>query len=258
MIQVENREVQHPIRFQLVPVAGTTDQYDLVPVPGVVTKEGTPLNNVLFEAIQTDIAEDIVGVHDEIIGVANNIPTQAEAEAGTDDTKFMTPLKVKQATNKLVADYTLSSAASSVTISNLDINADGGEYEITFQGAATTGTNYFGMTVNNLADSSFYNSVEGPSDFTASYKISSGNSAKFYFTNKNSDATRMLVKIKMFLKDNKVYIIGHYMKGTGTSTYCYPFFCISTTSISNITSIKFTIDTTTFKAGTTVKVFKKG
>ena len=36
--------VQYPNRYQLVPVAGTTDQFDLVRMPGAVTAVGTPIN----------------------------------------------------------------------------------------------------------------------------------------------------------------------------------------------------------------------
>lgn len=41
---MKDRVVQYPNRFKLVPVAGTTDVVDLVPVPGTVTDEGTPLS----------------------------------------------------------------------------------------------------------------------------------------------------------------------------------------------------------------------
>ena len=48
-----DRVVQYPARYQLVLVAGTTDTYDLVAVPGTVSAEGTPLNkaNLLTDAI---------------------------------------------------------------------------------------------------------------------------------------------------------------------------------------------------------------
>lgn len=39
-----DRVVQYPNRYQLVPVAGTTDIYDLVAVPGVISAAGTSLN----------------------------------------------------------------------------------------------------------------------------------------------------------------------------------------------------------------------
>ena len=41
---MKDRVVQFPHRYQLVPVAGETNVYDFVPVPGVITEAGTPLN----------------------------------------------------------------------------------------------------------------------------------------------------------------------------------------------------------------------
>lgn len=41
---MKDRIVEHPGRYQLVPVQGTSDQYDFIPVPGEVTEEGTAYN----------------------------------------------------------------------------------------------------------------------------------------------------------------------------------------------------------------------
>ena len=41
---MKDRVVEHPARYQLVPVAGTTDTFDLIPVPGVVTEEGDDIS----------------------------------------------------------------------------------------------------------------------------------------------------------------------------------------------------------------------
>lgn len=53
MRQVKDRVVQHPHRYKLVPVAGTTDTYDLERVPGTVTEEGTAVNRQLFNSIDS-------------------------------------------------------------------------------------------------------------------------------------------------------------------------------------------------------------
>ncbi len=39
-----DRNVQFPSRYKLVPVVGTSDIYDLEPVPGEITDAGTPVN----------------------------------------------------------------------------------------------------------------------------------------------------------------------------------------------------------------------
>lgn len=53
MRRVKDRVVQHPHRYRLVPVAGTTDTYDLERVPGTVTEEGTAVNRQLFNSIDS-------------------------------------------------------------------------------------------------------------------------------------------------------------------------------------------------------------
>lgn len=53
MRQVKDRVVQHPHRYKLVPVAGTTDTYDLERVPGTVTEKGTAVNRQLFNSIDS-------------------------------------------------------------------------------------------------------------------------------------------------------------------------------------------------------------
>ena len=49
---MENRSVQFPNRYKMVPVPGTKDIFDVLPVPGEVFAEGTPFakNTVLADA----------------------------------------------------------------------------------------------------------------------------------------------------------------------------------------------------------------
>ncbi|WP_214783200.1 hypothetical protein [Exiguobacterium sp. s183] len=53
--------VQYPNRFKRVPVAGTTDQFDLIPTwqenPSEVVQLGTPIDRQLFEGITSQLAE---------------------------------------------------------------------------------------------------------------------------------------------------------------------------------------------------------
>jgi len=41
---MKDRVVQHPHRYQLVPVAGQPDIYDIIAKPGTITEPGTPIN----------------------------------------------------------------------------------------------------------------------------------------------------------------------------------------------------------------------
>jgi hypothetical protein len=55
--------------------------------------EGTKINKVLFDSIADDLDSRLLSA---------NKATQAEAEAGTNNTKYMTPLRTKQFANKNV------------------------------------------------------------------------------------------------------------------------------------------------------------
>ena len=52
MINALDRVVQHPHRYQLVPVAGESDTYDIIAKPGTITEAGTPINRALLMAMQ--------------------------------------------------------------------------------------------------------------------------------------------------------------------------------------------------------------
>lgn len=52
MMDAVDRVVQYPHRYQLNAVSGQLNTYDIIPVPGTVTEEGTPINRALLIAIQ--------------------------------------------------------------------------------------------------------------------------------------------------------------------------------------------------------------
>lgn len=65
--------VQHPNRFKRVPVAGTTDQFDLIPTwvenPSEVVQLGTPIDRQLFEGITSQLAETTQNLNSREINV---------------------------------------------------------------------------------------------------------------------------------------------------------------------------------------------
>lgn len=68
---------------------GGTTLYDNVQIDlkTQVTTPGTPLNKALFDSIQADLNTRLL---------ISNKATTAEAQTGTNDTKYMTPLKTQQ------------------------------------------------------------------------------------------------------------------------------------------------------------------
>ena len=83
--------VQHPNRFKRVPVAGTTDQFDLIPTwvenPSEVVQLGTPIDRQLFEGITSQLADMETQKADktEVNNLANT-----KADVSYVDTELMT------------------------------------------------------------------------------------------------------------------------------------------------------------------------
>ena len=91
-------------RYNIKDSGGTTVYSNAqIELATTVTTAGTPLNKALFDSIQTDLNTRLL---------ISNKSTQAEAEAGTNDTKYMTPLKVQNKLNSLVTNTTQSSAGT--------------------------------------------------------------------------------------------------------------------------------------------------
>lgn len=68
-----------------------------------VNTVGTPLNKALFDSIQSDLNTRLL---------ISNKATTAEAQAGTNDTKYTTPAKVQDKLNALVSTVTQSGAGT--------------------------------------------------------------------------------------------------------------------------------------------------
>lgn len=52
-----DRIIQYPSRYKMTLVAGTTDTYDLEPVTGIVTAEGTKINKAYLQPIEDKLQE---------------------------------------------------------------------------------------------------------------------------------------------------------------------------------------------------------
>ena len=90
-----------------------------------VTTAGTPLNKALFDSIQTDLNSRLL---------ASNKATTGEAQAGTNDTKYMTPAKVKQREQSLTISKSLSATGSATAQTLFDFStASGNIIEISGQ-----------------------------------------------------------------------------------------------------------------------------
>lgn len=94
---VKDRIVQYPRRYQLNPVDGGENIYDLVPITGTVTEDGTKLNKAYLQPL-----EDIL---DGLGNVTHEIATKEEAEVGTSNVRYMTPLRVKEGSINFIKEF---------------------------------------------------------------------------------------------------------------------------------------------------------
>lgn len=83
---MQDRNVQYPNRYKLTPVGGTTDIYDLTPVPGTVAAEGTPINkaSLLKDATAALYGLGANAVPDDVL---KKLKTLVDAAQGTADGK---------------------------------------------------------------------------------------------------------------------------------------------------------------------------
>jgi hypothetical protein len=58
---LKDRVVQFPHRYQLVPVAGESDTYDIIAKPGTITEAGTPINKATLLSDETAALYDLTG-----------------------------------------------------------------------------------------------------------------------------------------------------------------------------------------------------
>lgn len=101
------------IKYNLIHADSTTEQVQLAMATPVQT-QGTPLNKATFDSIQTDLTN----LNNNKLNVSSKA-TQSEAEAGTNDTKYMTPLKVQQKLNSYKTTYENSTTSTSYTYTTI-------------------------------------------------------------------------------------------------------------------------------------------
>lgn len=91
---------------------GGTTLYDNVQInlKTQVTTAGTPLNKALFDSIKDDLNSRLL---------TSNKATTAEAQAGTNDVKYMTPKKVQDKIDSLTTSASYTNSTSTATTNTL-------------------------------------------------------------------------------------------------------------------------------------------
>lgn len=131
------------IKYNLKHADNTTEQVQLS-VATPITTQGTALNKAFFDTIQTDLNNKLA---------ISSKASQSEAETGTNDTKYMTPLKVKQEALKIletqkVIEYKKTSAEGTAGIDlSTYLTSDTVKLEIYINGIHSTSSNTSSVTL---------------------------------------------------------------------------------------------------------------
>ena len=73
---MKDRITQYPHRYQLVPVSGQSDTYDIIAKPGTVTEVGTPLNKATLFSDETAALYGLTG-GDAVVDMALKLASSA-------------------------------------------------------------------------------------------------------------------------------------------------------------------------------------
>lgn len=163
---------------------------------------------------------------------------------------------------RLVGSATVSVATKPIIISDLDINADGGVYDIIFQGKTVTGSDGVTLVLNNVVTGYYYSRVIGGGTLTASGDLPT--SKADYLHNNNvfqpgatgiTEDTQIHLTLTLFNGKATMTSLG----GISASGRQEVYYLVGTNSntISNITSITFSTYTRNFAVGTVVRVYKR-
>jgi len=151
--------------------------------------------------------------------------------------------------DSLIAKQTVTSAVASVLFTGLDINADGGVYDIVVQGAQNTSSNGFEMFVNGDAVSTNYNSSFSLG--SAVQTLQNNGLIGFMEIDKALNIITLSLNddVASASQEGQRTALGDMMQCAWTKI----------AAVSNITTIEVMMTgARTFNVGTVVKIYKRG
>jgi hypothetical protein len=156
--------------------------------------------------------------------------------------------------NNLIAEYTVGTAAASITFGGLDLNADGGFYEVILEGASTANSAYF-IEYNGITSNATYNTQRLFFTGTSVSAINASDATAGFTHN-----TQAFNHHKITLANGFPTCITNNVIRTSTLNQMESLYYSQgyRTAQTNITSITLRSSTSTFVVGTTVKIYKRG
>ncbi|MEG0899507.1 MAG: hypothetical protein RSF40_07355 [Oscillospiraceae bacterium] len=131
-LNFKDRAAEYLHRVKLSAVAGATDTFDVTPVFGTVTEQGTPLNAQTFNELQNNINNELVSITNNATNLKNQIESgwiplsgtftcksANEITVNTDFTSKLTAgMKIKIVIGGTVTDTIKIVNATTITINN--------------------------------------------------------------------------------------------------------------------------------------------
>lgn len=169
--------------------------------------------------------------------------------------------KQLQKTNQLVADFILTSNINTITIDNLNLNADGGTYDVILSCSGGS-TSAIRMSVNDIADgystiqlgASQYNNTAG--DVSAGGYL--GTNGTTFEIGVSCGGQGSLTKTTINQNGSKLNILSQSGGISSGFVAAKTYYGLRENVNENITKLKFSLGNgSTFSAGTYVKIYKK-
>lgn len=178
-----------------------------------VTTQGTPLNKALFDSIQSDLTN----LSNNKLNVSDKATT-AQAQAGSNDTKYMTPSKVKEREQSLFTTKSITgSTASEQTLFDFS-TATGSIVEISGRYKNTNNpSNYASMTLNGTVINGSSAANLSMTDY--SFQNVTSSTGSFYFRFDLTTKT-FTGKFSQRYNGSQDYVVGYFTTLTSLTGRC--------------------------------------
>lgn len=212
MISVTDEVLNGEPTYTITYSDSTTSSGVKIDLDTQVVTEGTALNKALFDSIDADIQARLL---------ISSKSTTSEAKSGTNDTKYITPLKVQQKLDTLMETYSVSSSTTTTLVDGSSIS---GSQIITIDAKMTGGLG-----------SSYYSKFKidgtGIMIFEDGSIDGSGTSVDIAtFINNNTRASAFHLEINTYTKT----LSGWALYGASLSDKKFQGYYTTLTSISNV------------------------
>lgn len=169
--------------------------------------------------------------------------------------------EIRKKSNRLIADYTVATAAASITISALDLSGDGGIYDVEIIARGSASVVAFGLKVNNITTGYYAAVSRSWGEATASGQINTqsyfwNNRAIFDFAEISSASYTQCIMTISKSPDGIKFVSSNNYVANGIQ-YMGTYSCNLYSTSDNLTSLTFSVGSGQIAAGTRIRIWKR-